>query len=126
MEAETLLATWQAAFSLAARHRSGCTGICDVLLFLTSVLVLRASVFVAAVMPSLTLLLTGLCCPCCSFALPSPCLQISKWSFSSCRLDVPNSPVPELVLSLLYFTLVIEPSPSLRLSGHGLSLNSVS
>lgn len=44
MEVEALLATWQAAFSLAARHRSGCTGISDVLLFLTSVLVLRASV----------------------------------------------------------------------------------
>lgn len=38
----------------------------------------------------------------------------------------PKSPVPELVLSLHYFTLVTEPYSSLRLSGHGLSLNSVS
>lgn len=71
MEVETLLATWQAAFSLAARHRSGCTGIYDVLLFLTSLLVLRASVFVAALMLSLPLLLTGLCCTCCNFAVPA-------------------------------------------------------
>lgn len=41
MEVETLLATWQAAFS---RCRSGCTGIYDGLLLLTSVLVLRDSV----------------------------------------------------------------------------------
>lgn len=44
MEVETLLATWQAAFSPAARCRSGCTGIYDGLLLLTSVLVLRDSV----------------------------------------------------------------------------------
>lgn len=120
MEVETLLATWQAAFSLAARHRSGCTGIYDVLLFLTSVLVLRASVPLFLRLLWCPLLLTGLCCTCCNFALLSPCLQMPKCPLS-CRLYVPR-----LILFLHYFTLVTEPYSSLSLSGHGLSLNSVS
>lgn len=125
MEVETLLATWQAAFSLAARHRSGCTGIYDVLLFLTSVLVLRASIPLFLRLLWCPLLLTGLCCTCCNFALLNPCLQMPECP-SSCRLDVPSSPVPKLILFLHYFTLVTEPDSFLSLSGHGLSLNSVS
>lgn len=119
MEVETLLSTWQAAFSLAASHRSGCTGICDVLLFLILVLVLRASVspiLVAAVMPSVTLLLAGLCCTCSNFALPCPCLWIPKCPFSLSKLDVLNSFVPKFLLFLHYFTLITEPYSSLSLS----------
>lgn len=86
----------------------------------------NSPIFVAPVMPGLTLLLTGLCCTCCHFALPSPCLWMPKCPFSPCRFDVLNSPVPNFILLLHYFTLVTELCSSLSLNGHGLFLNSVS